>query len=123
MTAGCDSHPGFPQELRSLALAALDRLTPVLERVRAEPVAGTPPAAQPCAVCPVCAVISALRGESSELAVRLAEQATGLVAVLRTALEDGVGGPVPEGQGGAGAAKHSDPDASTRVVQHIPVSR
>lgn len=154
MTAGCGSHSGFPHELRSLALAALDHLDPVLDRVRAEPVAGTPSAEWPCAVCPVCAVISALRGERSELAVRLAEHAAGLAAVLRAALEDGAGGPVPGGRdgaggpvpGGRGGARGSVPDSrdgggpvqegqggaraaeqgegtSTRVIQHIPVSR
>ncbi|MGH3615059.1 MAG: hypothetical protein ACRDRK_21190 [Pseudonocardia sp.] len=142
MTAGC-SHPGFLHELRSLALTALERLDPVLERIRAEPVAATPSAESPCAACPVCAVISVLRGERSELAVRLAAQAAGLAAVLRAALDDGGGGPVPggdgargpapesrdgggpgqEGQGDAGAVEHGHPGASTRAVQHIPVSR
>lgn len=127
MTAGCGSHPGFPHELRSLALTALDRLDPVLDRIRAEPVAGTPFAESPCAVCPVCVVISVLRGERSELAVRLAEQAAGLVAVLRAALEDtdsrDGGGPGPEGQGDAGEVERGHSVASTRAVQHIPVSR
>ncbi|MGH3564498.1 MAG: hypothetical protein ACRDRH_00405 [Pseudonocardia sp.] len=148
MTAGCDSHPGFSHELRSLALTALDRLDPVLDQVRAEPVAGTPSVAgtqsaeRPCAFCPVCEVISALRGERSELAVRLAEQAAGLAAVLRAALEDGGGGPVPGGRDGGGgpvpdnrdgggpvsagqggAAAERGKGASTRAVQHIPVSR
>ena len=58
----------------------------MLERLRAEPASEAP---ETCASCPVCAVIAALRGERPELAVRLAEHAAGLVAVLRTALEEG----------------------------------
>ncbi len=38
-------------------------------------------------------MISVLRGERSDLAVRLADQAAGLVTLLRVALEDGQGGP------------------------------
>jgi hypothetical protein len=83
---GCTEHAAVGEELRALAVAALDRVEPVLERMRSEPAAsgtGT------CAACPVCAVIAALRGERSELAARMAEHAAGLVAVLRAALEEG----------------------------------
>lgn len=85
----CGAHAGVGEELRTLALTALDRIDPVLDRLRSEPADAAEPGAQPCAVCPVCAVIAALRGERPELAVRLAEHASGLAAVLRAALEEG----------------------------------
>jgi hypothetical protein len=88
---GCGGHAGIGDELRELALAALDRIDPVLERMRSEPAADAP---EVCATCPLCAVIAALRGERPELAVRLAEHAAGLVAVLRAALEE-EGEPAP----------------------------
>lgn len=48
------------------------------------------PGEQPnCTTCPVCAVLTMLRGGRSELAVRLADQVAGLLAVLRAALEEG----------------------------------
>lgn len=109
---GCGGHPGLGGELRALALSALDRLEPVLERVRTEPVTTAAPT---CAVCPVCAVIAALRGERPEPAVRLAEQASGLLAVLRAALEEG--GPDAPGR------EQPPPPAPTRRVQHIRIER
>ena len=73
MTAadGCGGHEGMGEDLRVLAMAALDRIDPVLDRLRTEPVTDAP---ETCASCPICAVIAALRGERPELAVRLAEQ-------------------------------------------------
>ncbi|TWF74135.1 hypothetical protein FHX44_1114 [Pseudonocardia hierapolitana] len=113
MTAadGCGGHEGIGEDLRVLALAALERLDPVLDRLRAEPESDPP---ETCASCPICAVIAALRGERPELAVRLAEHATGLVAVLRAALE--AGGPAP-----AAADVTERPPA--RRVQRIRVER
>jgi hypothetical protein len=113
----CGGHDGLDAELRALARVALDRVTPVLDRVRTAPSGDTAAGGQPCAVCPVCAVIAALRGERVELAVRLAEHLGGLVAVLRAALDEGVGGPEQ--------APDPPPPAETgrRVVQRIPVAR
>ncbi|MFC5140921.1 hypothetical protein ACFPK1_21985 [Actinomycetospora rhizophila] len=37
----------------------------------------------PCSWCPVCALVAALRGEQPELTARLAEQASGLMVLLR----------------------------------------
>lgn len=109
----CGGHPEIADELRALALAALDRLDPVLERLRSEP-AGTGTAA--CAACPVCAAIAALRGERPELAARLAEHAAGLVAVLRAALAEDAPAPTPA------TAAESEPPAARRV-QHLRVER
>lgn len=113
MTAadGCGGHDGIGEDLRVLALAALERLDPVLDRLRAEPAGDAP---ETCASCPICAVIAALRGERPELAVRLAEHAAGLVAVLRAALE--AGGPAP-------AATDVPDRPPARRVQRIRVER
>jgi hypothetical protein len=114
----CSGHPGLAAELRALALAALDRLDPALERIRAEPTGEPAGTDGTCAVCPVCALIAAVRGERPELAVRLAEHAAGLLAVLRTALEEGAGHPGPGGTAGSEPAP-----AAGRPVQRIPVAR
>ena len=113
MTApdGCGGHEGIGEDLRVLALTALDRIDPVLDRLRAEPVTESP---QTCASCPICAVIAALRGERPELAGKLAEHAAGLVAVLRTALEESA--PAP-------AAADVTERPSARRVQRITVER
>ena len=113
MTApeGCGGHEGIGEDFRALALAALDRVDAVLDRLRAEPVS---PAPETCGSGPVGAVIAALRGERPELAVRLAEHASGLVAVLRAALEEGTAAPA--------AADVTDPPPARRV-QRILVDR
>jgi hypothetical protein len=113
---GCGGHEGIGEDLRVLAIAALDRIDPVLDRLRGE-AAGREPASEapdPCSSCPICAVIAALRGERPELAVRLAEHAAGLVAVLRTALEEGA--PAP-------AATDVAERPPARRVQRIRVER
>jgi hypothetical protein len=110
---GCGGHAGIGEELRVFALTALDRIDPVLDGLRSDPPDDGP---ETCASCPVCAVIAALRGERPELAVRLAEHATGLVAVLRAALEEGAAPPAPTE---AGAPER--PPA--RRVQRIRVER
>jgi hypothetical protein len=107
---GCDSHAGASAELRALALAALDRLEPTLDRLRIEPT--TPVSAATCAVCPVCALMAALRGERPELVQRLAEHAGGLVTLLRDALAEPE--PAPPAHTASGSRK---------LVQHIPVER
>ncbi|MBN9100367.1 MULTISPECIES: hypothetical protein [unclassified Pseudonocardia] len=102
---GCAGHSGLSSDLRAVVLLALDRFEPVLERVGSEPASGP----SSCASCPLCAVLAALRGERPELAVRLAEHATGLVTALRAALEeDAVPTPSP---------------APARPVQRIHVER
>jgi hypothetical protein len=113
----CAGHDGLDAELRALARSALDRVTPVLDRIRAAPADDAASSGQPCAVCPICAVVAALRGERVELAARLAEHLSGLLAVLRTALDEGSGGPeqAPD--------PPPPPDTERRVVQRIPVAR
>lgn len=122
MTAdgGCGGHSGMPAELRAMALQALDRLDPLLERVRSEPPTA---AGATCAVCPLCAIIAALRGERPELAVRLAEQAVGLVAVLRAALEEGGPTQDPAPQDPAPQDPAAQPGSRVRTVHRIRVDR
>jgi hypothetical protein len=110
---GCRAHAGVGEELRVLVLTALERIDPLLDRMRSEPAGDAP---EGCASCPVCAVLAALRGERPELAVRLAEHAAGLVAVLRAALEDGTAAP-------AAAATAATTGRPARHVQRIRVER
>jgi hypothetical protein len=72
------------EELRLLLDALAERAQPWLNRLATEPDADHTPAT--CGWCPVCAGMAVLRGERPELAVRAAEHAAGLVAVLRSAL-------------------------------------
>lgn len=116
---GC--HSELPAELRALVTAALDRIAPMIERVRTEPATAGP---QSCAACPVCAVIAALRGERPELAVRLAEQAAGVLAVLRAALDEGTPTPTPGPAPPPDApARRAGVTPGGRTVQHIHVER
>src|SRR4029450_4272719 len=82
----CDAHAGASTELRDLARTALDRVEPVLDRLRIEP--PTPMTSETCAVCALCALMAALRGERPELVQRLAEPLGGLVTLLRSALDE-----------------------------------
>jgi hypothetical protein len=96
------------EELRLLLDALAERAEPVLNRFAAGEHAEHTPAT--CGWCPVCAGLAVLRGERPELAVRAAEHAAGLLAVLRAALAE-TQPPPPTG----------DPDNGR--VQHIPVRR
>lgn len=117
---GCGGHTGLGDlggEFRTVLLDAIERVGPLLDA------AGTGPpdasTATTCAVCPVCALLAALRGERTELSIRLAEHASGLLAVLRAALEEGGPGPSDSGP-------PSGPRPGTgrpRPVQHITVVR
>lgn len=127
MSPRCDGHADLASEVRLLVLGALDRLAPVLERARATPApapTGEPAdgADRPCTACPVCALIAAWRGEHSELAARAAEHVTGLVAVLRAALDEGAGAPPSDRADPHPGADAPDP-GEARPVQHIDVSR
>jgi hypothetical protein len=97
------------EELRALALVALDRLDPLLARLRA--VVDGP--ARDAPDCAVCAALAAVRAERPELTGRLAAHATGLAAALREALGD------------RSAATPADTAEAPvrRPVQRIPVDR
>lgn len=115
--ADCDGHPDLADELRRAAGGALDLLEPWIDRIREQPAESTGPQPSSCAVCPVCALITVLRGERSELAVRLAEHTAALLTVLRAALEEG-----GAGVGTApGAAAGPAPGPAARTVVRVPV--
>jgi hypothetical protein len=129
---GCRGHGPLGEELRTYLAGALDLLEPVVDRLREQPEPRPGPASATCAYCPVCALIAGLRGERSELAARLAEQAAGLLAVLRTALDEGVGAPTADQSSHAAQPATSAPSVTSppvgtptaeRTVQRIPVSR
>ncbi|HKN97002.1 MAG TPA: hypothetical protein VJX10_07800 [Pseudonocardiaceae bacterium] len=103
------------EELRLLLDALAERAEPVLNRFAAgDPDEHTPAT---CGWCPLCAGIAVLRGERPELAVRAAEHAAGLLAVLRSALADPTQPTTPT-QPPAEAERPKDDR-----VQHIPVRR
>lgn len=113
-----DRHASLATELRAVLLLAAERLGPLLDRARE----GSEPAGETCAVCPVCAVLALLRGERSEMAERLADQAAGLLTVLRTALAEG--DPAAWSTWADWVPTPADPAAAdVRRVQHIPVDR
>jgi hypothetical protein len=118
---GCAGHAGLGAEVRGIAVAVLDRLEPALERIRAGDASGdTAGDSTTCGICPVCAVLAALRREHPELAARAAAQAASVLAVLRTALEEG--DPVAA-TGGRDDPPSGPPPEPARRVQRIPVER
>jgi hypothetical protein len=104
-TPTCPHGPdGLAAELRAVTVLALDRLEPLLARLREF-------AADDATSCPVCAVLDATRSHRPELG-RVAEHASGLLAALRAALDEPVTPTHPTAAPAGG-----------RVVQHIPVER
>jgi hypothetical protein len=101
------------EELRALALVALDRLDPLLARLRAAVVDGPAPDGG-VRECVVCATLGAVRADRPELAGRLAGHATGLAAALREALAD---------RRPAAAPADTAEAPARRPVQRIPVDR
>lgn len=63
----------------------------------------------PCTWCPVCALVAALRGEQPELTATLAEQASGLLVMLRLVLQTHA-----TGAHGPAAAAQAGPEHPTR---------
>ena len=114
----CGAHAGISDDLRATVLALLDRLRSAVEPLAAdgrEPGPGDPGA---CTACPVCALVAVLRGERSELAGKLAEHATGLLAALAAVLEEDE---TPSRNGHHGTNGHRP--RSGRSVQRIVVHR
>ena len=69
----------------------------------------------PCGWCPVCAAMAFARGQRPELSARLAEQLTGLVALLRQVVEEQRPAGTPDAS--------SEPSSESSTVQHIDVHR
>ena len=129
----CGAHDRLGADLRGTALVLLERLRAAVEPMR-DGTSPEPGSAGACQSCPVCAVLAVLRGERSELAARLAEHTTGLVAVLVAMLEaeepgpqarpdppPRTGQPPPGGTGNGYGARA--PGAHGRSVQRITVHR
>lgn len=123
----CGAHAGIPDDLRGTALHLLERLRVAVEPLRADAASGSqgaggtpaPDSAGACTACPVCALIAVLRGERSELASRLAEHATGLVAVLTAVLEEsGEHAARPSGRSGTNGARSHGGRSVQRIVVH-----
>jgi hypothetical protein len=106
------------EELRLLLGVLAERAEPWLNRLATTPEdAEHTPAT--CGWCPVCAGMAVLRGERPELAVRAAEHASGLLAVLRASLaERPPAAPKPE-------PEHADEPAAPEPerVQKIAIRR
>jgi hypothetical protein len=130
----CPGHADLADDLRHYAGRALKLLEPLVERIRQQPADANQPEPASCPPCPVCAVITVLRGGRSELAVRLADRAAELLDVLRAALDEGAGVPVAGGAAPAvrparpacapmpSGSRRLRPDRASRV-QRIEVSR
>jgi hypothetical protein len=72
------------REAREAATALLDWVGTRVDGAAAADTSGRPRQSPgPCTWCPVCALVAALRGEQPELTATLAEQASGLLVVLR----------------------------------------
>jgi hypothetical protein len=110
-----DSRQGADQivdELRQLLDAVAFRTEEYLHDCReatADPDA-------PCGWCPVCAVVSIMRGQQPEMTVRLAEHLAGIVTLLRELLAQHQANPSPP------RPDSSEPTTETKV-QHIDVRR
>ena len=102
-------------ELRQLADALLDRVEPWLLAAAQQPAAA---AGDTCGWCPVCALVAAVRGESTELGRRLAEQGSGVLAAVRALLDEHGDGTHAAAHAGAAPAA-----AAPVQVQRIPVRR
>lgn len=109
------------EETRLLLDALAERAQPWLNRLAAPGDDGghTP---STCNWCPLCAGMAVLRGERPELAVKAAEHAAGLIAVLRAALAERPA-PSPSASASSSGASAPEPPADTSRVQHIPVRR
>lgn len=112
------------EELRLLLDALAERAQPMLNRLARADSATDPDAEHvpaTCGWCPVCAGVALLRGERPELAVRAAEHAAGLLAVLRSALAERT--PAPAAEPAMQHEPEHEPPSPAERVQHITVRR
>ncbi|WP_236788587.1 hypothetical protein [Amycolatopsis sp. GM8] len=107
------------EEIRLLVEMVVERAAPWLEGIVAAGHGSADRAAPDCGWCPLCAVVSVVRGERPEFAARLVEQLGQLVALLRAVLADRWD---PEhGFHMPGFQPQPKPEPSSARVQHIPV--
>ena len=124
-------HAALMAELRAIALAALDRLEPILERAAqaASEATHDGPQQDPgtetagdaaggtsgCSWCPVCALVALVKGEPHDLLTLVSTQLAALLALVRALLAEYDGGDGPDGGG-------SDSDAqATRSRAFVPI--
>ena len=111
------------EELRLLLGVLAERAEPWLNRLATAPegadgAAGAEHTPATCGWCPLCAGMAVLRGERPELAVRAAEHASGLLAVLRAALAER-----PPAEPGPTREPADDPQPEPERVQKIAIRR
>lgn len=125
-------HAALMAELRAIALAALDRLEPILERAAQAASESTHDGPQQdpgtektaddaaggtsgCSWCPVCALVALVKGEPHDLVTLVSTQIAALLALVRALLAEYDGGDGPDGGGSDG-----DPQA-TRSRAFVPI--
>ena len=114
------------EELRLLLGVLAERAEPWLNRLATAP-DGAEHTPATCGWCPVCAGIAVVRGERPELAVRAAEHASGLLAVLRASLAERPSAPAakpdpdPDPDRDPEPAEEPEPEAGR--VQRIAIRR
>lgn len=116
----CTAHGRISEELRGVAELLAARLQPWLERMAQNddhPGQSPGPDGAPCTWCPICALITALRGDQPDALARLAEHGAGMVAAVRELLIP----PAGHSPAGEPAAAPGDPPPPGRSVQHIVV--
>jgi hypothetical protein len=121
-TSATDEQPlpgaRLAEELRLLLDALAERAEPLLNRLATVDEQGEHNPTT-CGWCPLCAGLAVLRGDRPELAVRAAEHASGLLAVLRAALAE----PPAGASGSASAPPPPGDEPAAERVQHITVRR
>jgi hypothetical protein len=117
-----DAPPGarIAEELKLLFGVLAERAEPWLNRLATAP-DGAEHTPATCGWCPLCAGMAVLRGERPELAVRAAEHASGLLAVLRASLAER---PSAEPTPSAAEPEHAEqPQPEPERVQKIAIRR
>lgn len=119
---GCGTHGHIPDELRTVVELLADRLQPWLDRMArdGDPAQSAGESSAPCTWCPVCALITALRGDRPEAVARLAQHGAGLIAAVRELLTPPAGA-APSREKPAERADPTGEPTPTRSVQHIVV--
>jgi hypothetical protein len=112
------------EELRLLLGVLAERAEPWLNRLATAP-EGAEHTPATCGWCPVCAGIAVVRGDRPELAIRAAEHASGLLAVLRASLAERPSAPAakPDPDPGPEPSEESEPEPEAGRVQRIAIRR
>ena len=126
--AGSDTAPPgakLAEEFKLLLGVLAERAEPWLARLATAP-DGAEHTPATCGWCPLCAGLAVLRGERPELAVRAAEHASGLIAVLRASLAERPPADARSADADpaeAGAEPAEEPTPEPERVQKITIRR